>query len=203
MVVFVGGPLAVRWWVPPAWWPYLLAAVALPALVAGGRRPRAAWRHWLGPLRTLERAWLGPMLVRFGLCTAALLAAIAWLLPERLFDLPQRHTTLWAVLLVSYPIFSVYPQELIYRHFYRLRYRALFAGRDGWIASSALAFAWLHIVFDNVLAVALTLIGGWFFSQTYRASGSLRLVVLEHSLYGAVIFTIGTGQFFHSAFQSF
>jgi hypothetical protein len=62
--------------------------------------------------------------------------------------------------------------------------------------ASALVFAWLHMIFRNHLAVILTLVGGWFFAQTCARTHSLRLVCLEHSLYGNLIFTIGLGNYF-------
>lgn len=196
LLLFGGVPLILRWWVPPDWWPYLLAAIAVPGLLAVWRR-RAARRRWLGRARPAERARLRPMLLRFAACAAGLLLAIGLLSPERLFYMPLERTALWAVLLATYPVFSVYPQELVYRHLFRRRYRRLFPGRTGWIVASAVAFAWLHIVFDNWLAVALTLIAGLFFAHTYLASGSLRLAIVEHTLYGALVFTVGIGEFFY------
>ncbi|MDE3084506.1 MAG: hypothetical protein KGJ37_04695 [Verrucomicrobiota bacterium] len=41
------------------------------------------------------------------------------------------------------------------------------------------------------------LIGGWFFAETHRLSGSLRLACLEHLLYGALIFTVALGRFIY------
>lgn len=137
------------------------------------------------------------MMSRFLACAAGLLLAVGLLSPDRLFYMPLERTALWAVLLATYPVFSVYPQELVYRHLFRRRYRRLFPGRAGWIVASAVAFAWLHIVFDNWLAVALTLIAGLFFAHTYLASRSLRLAIVEHTLYGALVFTVGIGEFFY------
>ena len=43
------------------------------------------------------------------------------------------------------------------------------------VAASALTFGWMHLIFRNPLAVALTLVGGYFFAQTYAHTRSLRL----------------------------
>jgi hypothetical protein len=43
----------------------------------------------------------------------------------------------------------------------------------------------------------LTLIGGWFFAETYARTRSMRLVWLEHALYGCLVFTIGLGDYFY------
>jgi membrane protease YdiL (CAAX protease family) len=108
---------------------------------------------------------------------------------------PARRPWLWLGVMCLYPIFSALPQEFVYRRFYFRRYRPLFGERWLWL-SSAVAFAWMHIVFTNYLAVFLTLIGGLFFAHTYRRTRSLWLVTLEHSLYGQIIFTIGFGGYF-------
>ena len=55
----------------------------------------------------------------------------------------------------------------------------------------------MHFIFRNPWALAFTLIGGLFFSQTYARTRSLRLVCFEHALYGNFMFTIGIGEFFH------
>lgn len=148
LAVFAATPLVIRLWIPPASWPILLAALAVPAVLVElqGRTWR---RRWLGPWRTAERVQLHVLLPRFACCTAALLAALLWLAPERLFDLPRQHTTLWILLLLSYPLFSVYPQEWIYRYLFRRRYRRLFPGRLTWAVASAAAFAWLHVIFGK------------------------------------------------------
>jgi CAAX protease family protein len=44
--------------------------------------------------------------------------------------------------------------------------------------------------------MALTQVGGWFFAQTYWRTQSMRLVCLEHTLYGSLIFSVGLGVFF-------
>ncbi len=194
LLLFGGVPLVLRWRVPPDLWPYLLAALALPGLLAACRRGGGNWKRRPRPA---ERVQLRVLLRRFGICALGLLTAVALLAPERLFDMPRQQTALWLLLLATYPLFSAYPQELIYRYLFRRRYRRLFRRRGGWIAASAAAFAWLHIVFGNWLAVVLTLIAGAFFAQTYLAGRSLRLAVVEHTLYGALVFSVGIGEFFY------
>ena len=60
--------------------------------------------------------------------------------------------------MVAYPVVSVYPQGILYRAFFFQRYATLFPGKWPMIVASAAAFALLHIIFRNSLAVAL--IGG-------------------------------------------
>ena len=65
------------------------------------------------------------------------------------------------------------------------------------ILSSALSFGFLHIMYDNAIAVGFTLLGGLVFSISYTKSRRLLVPTLEHSLYGLVIFTSGLGRFFY------
>lgn len=65
------------------------------------------------------------------------------------------------------------------------------------IAASAAAFAFLHIVFRNSLAVALTFCSGLLFAVRYAETGSLATSCFEHALYGRWLFTVGLGQFFY------
>lgn len=197
LLLFGGAPLLLLWLVPPAWWPWLLAVAGLLCVALWWCRGPPARRRWLGPLRPLERERLGLLGWRFGGCALLLLGLIALLAPERLFNLPREDTTFWLLLLASYPLFSVLPQEAVYRYLFRLRYRRLFG--PGWVWASALGFGWLHIVFANPVAPLLCLLGGWLFADTYRRTGSLRLTVAEHTLYGALVFSVGIGDFFFHA----
>jgi membrane protease YdiL (CAAX protease family) len=99
--------------------------------------------------------------------------------------------------MVLYPVLSVYPQGLLYRAFFFERYAPLFAGKWPMIIASALAFAFMHIVFRNVLAVALTFAGGLLFAARYVETGSLATSCFEHGLYGCWLFSIGLGQYFY------
>src|SRR5262249_60664800 len=96
-----------------------------------------------------------------------------------------------------YPLFSVYPQELLFRAYFFRRYQGLFGTGAGLIAAAALAFSFVHIIFGNWISVALTLIGGVLFGMTYRQSGSLLLTSIEHAVFGNFLFTIGLGEYFY------
>lgn len=138
------------------------------------------------------------VMLRQFLLHAAIIAAGAYVLDrDSLFALVRRAPALWALIMFLYPLVSVYPQELIYRTFFFHRYRELFPARWSLIAASAVAFGFMHIVFENALAVALTLAGGWLFAHTYERSRSLLAVAVQHALYGCFIFTIGLGWYFY------
>jgi CAAX protease family protein len=82
----------------------------------------------------------------------------------------------WLGVVILYPIFSVYPQELLYQAFFFHRYKLLFGDRTGMIAASAMVFGFVPIIFGNWAAIGLTSIGGLLFGLTYRKSGSLVLM---------------------------
>jgi len=134
----------------------------------------------------------------FALALFALIA-IALIKPESLFDYPRHKTTFWMAVLVFYPLLAVYPQELFYRAFLFRRYRLLFPSDQAMISVSALTFGFAHIIYGNIPAVLLTLIGGYLFAITYQRSHSILVVSLEHALYGCLLYTIGLGQFIHTS----
>jgi uncharacterized protein len=116
--------------------------------------------------------------------------------PDHLFYLPRKHPWLWLGLLVSYPLFSVIPQNIAFRAFFVHRYRKLFQSNSTIILASATMFAFGHIIFHNWLAVILTFIGGILFTKRYIDTKSLVASIIEHSLYGVWLFTCGLGMFF-------
>jgi membrane protease YdiL (CAAX protease family) len=122
--------------------------------------------------------------------------------PELFLGLPRSKPRVWGALMVLYPVLSVYPQGIVFRAFIFDRYRDLFG--PGWaiVTASAVAFAWVHIVFHNKLALILTGLGGVLFGLRYLQTGSLFISSFEHALYGCAIFTIGIGRsFYHAAMR--
>src|SRR5262245_4971539 len=197
VLFFLVTPLIAGWVLSSRLWMFLLGSIAAVAAVwlarSGNFRVKNFWR---GDNSEAERRQLKDILLRFSVSAVALLALVLTLFPERLFEFPRATPQRWAALLAVYPVTSVYPQELLYRAFFTRRYHSLFPRMETSLLASALVFAWLHMIFRNHFAVVLTLVGGWFFAQTYARTHSLRLVCLEHALYGYLIFTIGLGNYF-------
>ena len=194
-LVFIGLPLLIYFrMVPNQPIPYLLVA-GLAVLLLLRHDPTFdsgrlfTWGHM--------RPYLGRLLVRDAVCLAVLGVGVRLFAPELLFSLIKRTPLFWAVIVLLYPLLSVYPQELIYRAFFFHRYQPLFG--SGWVMlmASALAFGFIHIIFGNWLAVGLCIIGGLLFAVTYESSGSLLLACLDHAIFGNFIFTIGLGRFFY------
>jgi membrane protease YdiL (CAAX protease family) len=141
-----------------------------------------------GQLRSIVLLW--------AIAAVVILVALVILSPGQLFELPRRNPLLWAVVMILYPLASVYPQELIFRAFLFHRYRPVFGSTNGVVAASAAAFGFVHIIYGQWLSVVLTVIAGWLFGQRYRLTNSLATVWLEHAMYGLLAFTVGLGSFF-------
>lgn len=129
--------------------------------------------------------------------TASLLTLYVFVFePHNLFNLPKRNPQIWMTMLLFYPVFSAYGQEIIYRKFLFMRYRQLFKKPNHLILASALTFSFAHIVYFSVLSIVLTFIAGLYFGIIYRRTSSVLFVSIMHGLMGLLIFTVGLGQHF-------
>lgn len=145
-----------------------------------------------------EPAHLGRIFGLFAVAALGMGLAVWLLRPDLLFEFPKRAPRIWIAVMCLYPLFSVYPQEIVYRAFIFHRYRAIFPQPWFVVALSALAFGYAHVLFKNEVAVLLSIVGGAFFAWTYQRTHSILLVWIEHALYGCFIFTVGLGYYFYS-----
>ncbi|MTE25400.1 CPBP family intramembrane glutamic endopeptidase [Winogradskyella ouciana] len=113
---------------------------------------------------------------------------------ENLFVVIKNKRMIWALILFIYTIFSVYPQELIYRTFFFQRYESLFRNDALFILVNAALFSLAHLFFKNTLVMVLTFIGGILFALTFKKTKSTLLVSIEHAIYGCWLFTVGMGE---------
>ena len=199
-LLFIGVPVALRiWWQPSLFFLVLVAAtlIAVVSLLYLRKFDRRAF--WRGISSRGELRQLKKILLRFGVCAVLLAGFVFFIYPDNFFNMPFEEPYLWIAIMIIYPLLSVYPQELIYRAFFFERYRRLFPNSWSTVLVSGIVFGLIHIIYQNPLAVLLTLVGGIFFAETFARTRSLRLVWLEHALYGCLIFTIGLGEFFYHA----
>lgn len=138
------------------------------------------------------------ILVRFTAFALVSLISVLLFTPENVFILPRERSGLWILIMLLYPLWSAFPQELIYRGWFFHRYTALIQNEKLFIILNAALFSFSHIIFNNLLALILTFGGGILFAYTYRNSKSLWVVFIEHMLYGNWIFTVGIGQYFYA-----
>lgn len=175
-----------------------LVALGVGSVVYLLRKPGFDRANLLRP--DAVRRQLRPILLLWAAATVIALVGVALLLPEDLFGFPRSEPLMWAIVAVAYPLFSVYPQELIFRAFLFERYKPAFGDGAGMLAASAAAFGFAHIIFGNWFAVIATTVGGLLFAYRYQRSRSLLATSIEHGLYGVMIFTVGLGQFvYHGA----
>lgn len=125
---------------------------------------------------------------------ALITTSFVWFTNSRLlFNVMINKPLLWGFILFFYSVFSVYPQELIYRTFYFERYERLFKNKKLFIIINALVFSLAHLLFKNILVLVLTFFGGMLFAFTYNKTKSTILVSIEHAIYGCWLFTVGMG----------
>lgn len=118
-------------------------------------------------------------------------------IPERLFFLPKNNPRLWVIIMVLYPIWSAFTQELIYRSFFFYRYKTLFPNAKFQIIVNGLLFGFLHIIFGNWLAVVGSALVGLHWANAYYKHKSLMVVFIEHSFVGNLLYTFGLGSYFY------
>jgi membrane protease YdiL (CAAX protease family) len=138
-----------------------------------------------------------PLAIRISVFFAFCVIAVLIFLPGSLFVLPKENPVLYLVIFIFYPLWSAYPQELIYRAYFYHRFGPLISNQTLLIVINALLFSFSHIIFRNWIAVILTFLGSILFSYTYKKSNSLMVTFIEHALYGNIIFATGLGQFFY------
>jgi len=206
-----------------------LFGVGPVALAVSGARPPLFPLLWLATAAVLvylwrdpgfDRAWLWrptplrrelPRILGRFVVLAGGIAAFAWAfrgqtilgveMPERLFGFVRERPGVWAVVMVLYPVLSVYPQNLVYRAFFVQRYGVLLGSPVTVAAVGAIGFGVAHAIFPNWIAPLFTAIGGWLFMRTYQRSESLVAAPVEHALYGCFLFPIGLGRLFYYGFQ--
>lgn len=199
VLLFAGLPL-LFFWEP-------LPLPKLPALLA------VAAFCWIWLVRDMGRGRFGPLesanggygisglrpvlLGAFGVALLCLVLADLLLEHDQLFAFPRRNPLVFLMVCLLYPLLSALPQEIIYRSFFFRRYGSLFGQGWGMSLASAAAFAFLHIIYDNSISVALSFGAGLIFARTYARTRSLPLVSLEHALYGICAFAVGLGRFFY------
>ena len=195
LLLFLGVPLGYRFSPRPI--------PALPVLWAAALY--CYWQLRRDPTFSAEVLWnpgparaqLPSILACFVVAAAVVWAAVRLIAPELLFSFVRARPGFWALVMVLYPVLSVYPQGIVYRAFLMHRYAPLLGKGLAPILVSAAAFAFMHIIFRNPLAMALTFAGGLLFAWRYSVTGSLFTSSLEHALYGCWLFTVGLGAYFY------
>ncbi len=124
--------------------------------------------------------------------------------PDAFLRFPLHAQGLWIMVMILYPLISVTTQEIMYRVFFFHRYRPLFAGDpQAIIVLNAVLFSFSHIIFQSLTTLVISFMGGLLFAWRYQSSRSYWALVLEHALYGNMIFTVGLGRYFYTGVSNF
>ncbi|WP_284219134.1 CPBP family intramembrane glutamic endopeptidase [Agaribacter marinus] len=114
-------------------------------------------------------------------------------MPNEFFHVMLNNTLLWLAISIFYSVFSVLPQEFLYRSFFFKRYQCLIPNKMAFILVNAIIFCLAHVMFFNQLVLILTFCGGLIFAYTYQQTRSFWIVSVEHILYGVWLYTLGMG----------
>lgn len=144
------------------------------------------------------------MLLLLVVAGGALAGLVAELMPRQFLAMARNRPEVWGKILVLYPLLSVAAQEVVYRTFFFHRYGPLFNGRRGLlIVVNGLLFGFGHVLFGNWIAVLGTAALGMLLAYRYAQTRSLWAVVIEHTLWGWLVFTIGLGGYFFTGVANF
>lgn len=140
------------------------------------------------------RSFLKSTLVKFLIIAIALSVFVYVTTPEKLFYVVIEKPMVWVFFLFVYTLFSVLPQEFLYRSFFYKRYEVLFSNSSLFILLNAGLFSLGHLFFGNTLVMFITFIGGLLFAYTYTKTKSTLFVIIEHIVYGCWLYTVGMGE---------
>lgn len=194
LVLFVGAPLAMAFYMPPPMiyvtiGGLLLIGATLLALTPGWR-----WRRLVEG--GLLRHW--PLLLAFTLGAAIVIGAlVVQLVPERLLSLPLQRPELMLMIAALYPVMLALPQEILFRPLFFERYGRLFANDAVAIGVNSALFGLAHLFYWNLPAVVLSALGSLVFAIAYRRLGSFPLAWALHVIGGLLVFGLGLGVFFY------
>lgn len=136
--------------------------------------------------------------IRFGLIASCLSIYTVLVEPESVLSILRDNHTRWALIMITYPVLSAAPQEIIYRAFFFHRYGTLFKEEKISVLANAALFAFGHILFRNWVAIIGAFVASLLWATTYLGSRSHLIVTIEHALYGDLVFTLGIGRYFYS-----
>ena len=171
----------------------LVASAVLYSGVLSWRMKLLSRAHLLR-FKGASRIEFRPLLLRLFVVCGLALGLMFITDPNNLFIVVRKNPLMWISIALFYSLFSVYPQEFLYRLFFFERYRSLFQSRRVFLLVNAAVFSLAHLMFWNGLVLILTLVGGLLFASSYERTKSLTFVSLEHALYGVWLFTIGMGE---------
>ena len=103
-------------------------------------------------------------------------------------DLTKYYFT--SVLLLFYLLFSVIPQEIIFRFLFFYRYKDYFNKFEILLLNS-LVFSLCHLIYFDIYILLFSFFGNLLFTFNYMNNKSLLVVIVEHFLLGQTLIILG------------
>ena len=103
-------------------------------------------------------------------------------------DLKKYYFT--SVLLLFYLLFSVIPQEIIFRFLFFYKYKDYFNKFEILLLNS-LVFSFCHLIYFDIYILLFSFFGNLLFTFNYIKNKSLLVVIVEHFLLGQTLIILG------------
>ena len=103
-------------------------------------------------------------------------------------DLKKYYFT--SVLLLFYLLFSVIPQEIIFRFLFFYKYKDYFNKFEILLLNS-LVFSFCHLIYFDIYILLFSFFGNLLFTLNYMKNKSLLVVIVEHFLLGQTLIILG------------
>ena len=103
-------------------------------------------------------------------------------------DLTKYYFT--SVLLLFYLLFSVIPQEIIFRFLFFYKYKDYFNKFEILLLNS-LVFSFCHLIYFDIYILLFSFFGNLLFTFNYMQNKSLLVVIVEHFLLGQTLMILG------------
>ena len=103
-------------------------------------------------------------------------------------DLKKYYFT--SVLLLFYLLFSVIPQEIIFRFLFFYKYKDYFNKFEILLLNS-LVFSFCHLIYFDIYILLFSFLGNLLFTFNYMKNKSLLIVIVEHFLLGQTLIILG------------
>lgn len=93
-------------------------------------------------------------------------------------------------LLLFYLLFSVIPQEIIFRFLFFFKYKDYFRKFEVLLLNS-LVFSFCHLIYFDIYILLFSFFGNLLFTFNYMKNESLLVVIIEHFLLGQTLIILG------------
>jgi len=196
-LLFLAVPFAVDYAVHERTVPVFIALLPVLAIVILFLAVDRTFSFRCELTRGFSLAQFGSILAVFAVGGGIVATYVAEYHPALFLEFPRNRPETWTRIMLLYPVMSVAVQELVYRTFFFHRYGVLF-GCAWWLAIllNGVLFGLGHIVIGTPLAVYGTMATGVLFAWRYAMTRAFWAVFIEHTLWGALVFTVGLGRYF-------